>query len=215
MTTTIAVLSGKGGVTKSTIARAVGTAYSVATWKVLGADMDIGQATMANWMRKRMANKLEPIFDVQSFGTPAQVKKSIDGDVWDLCVIDCPAFASKDTIQYAQMADLVVIPTRFSLDDMESTVKTANSLVKEGIPSDKLAIAFSGVAESQNEYDQARDYMGKTIFYVIPGYIPHKPALSAAQDVGKSILECQYVGPRDKADKVIQGIMNRLAEITA
>ncbi|HHL0959881.1 TPA: ParA family protein [Serratia marcescens] len=214
MTISVALASGKGGVSKSTLARALGVSYAKSDWTVLGADLDIGQATMANWMRRRIANNIEPVFDVQSFGAPSLVKKKIDSQAWDMVVLDCAAFASKSTIEIAHMVDLMIIPTRFSLDDLESTVNTANSLVQAGVPIPKLAIVFSAVAENAQDYEDAKAYIGQTPYFMIDGYIPQKPALSKTQDLGRSIIECAYVAPRERADHVVQGIIDRLEELT-
>ncbi len=215
MTISIAFASGKGGVTKSTLARAVAVSYAKADWKVMVGDLDIGQATFANWMRRRMSAQLEPVFDVLSLGTVTQLKKHQDSEQYDLVVVDCAAFASKSTIEIANQCDLTVIPTSFSLDDLESTVNTANSLVRAGVPTEKLAIAFSGVSENESDYEGARAYLGKTPYIVIDGFIPRKPALSKAQDTGRSIVECQYAAPRQRAEYVIQGIIDRVEELTA
>lgn len=215
MTISIAFASGKGGVTKSTLARAVSVSYAKADWKVLGGDLDIGQATFSNWMRRRISSLLEPIFDVLSMGTITQLKKHLDSEQYDLVVVDCAAFASKSTVEIANLCDLTVIPTSFSLDDLESTVNTANSLVRAGVPVQKLAIVFSGVSENESDYEGARAYLEKTPYTVIDGFIPRKPALSKAQDTGRSIIECPYAAPRQRAEYVIQGIIDRVEELTA
>lgn len=215
MTISIAFASGKGGVTKSTLARAVSVSYAKADWKVLGGDLDIGQATFSNWMRRRISSLLEPIFDVLSMGTITQLKKHLDSEQYDLVVVDCAAFASKSTVEIANLCDLTVIPTSFSLDDLESTVNTANSLVRAGVPVQKLAIVFSGVSENESDYEGARAYLEKTPYTVIDGFIPRKPALSKAQDTGRSIVECPYAAPRQRAEYVIQGIVDRVEELTA
>lgn len=215
MTISIAFASGKGGVTKSTLARAIAVSYAKTEWKVMAGDLDIGQATFANWMRRRIAAEIEPVFDVMPLGTVTQLSRHIDGEQYDLVVVDCAAFASKSTIEIANKCDLTIIPTAFSLDDLESTVNTANSLVRAGVPINKLAIAFSGVAENESDYEGAKDYLGQTPYFVIDGYIPRKPALSKAQDSGRSIIECPYAGPRQRAEQVIQNIIDRVEELTA
>ena len=215
MTISIAFASGKGGVTKSTLARAIAVSYAKTEWKVMAGDLDIGQATFANWMRRRIAAEIEPVFDVMPLGTVTQLSRHIDGEQYDLVVVDCAAFASKSTIEIANKCDLTIIPTAFSLDDLESTVNTANSLVRAGVPINKLAIAFSGVAENESDYEGAKDYLSQTPYFVIDGYIPRKPALSKAQDSGRSIIECPYAGPRQRAEQVIQNIIDRVEELTA
>ncbi|POZ13654.1 ATPase [Lelliottia aquatilis] len=215
MTISIAFASGKGGVTKSTLARAVAVSYAKSNWKVLAGDLDIGQGTFVNWNRRRMSAEIEPVFDVLSLGTVTQLKKHLDSEQYDLAIADCAAFASKSTIEIANLCDLTVIPTSFSLDDLESTVNTANSLVRSGVPAQKLAIAFSGVSENESDYEAARGYLAKTPYTVIDGFIPRKPALSKAQDGGRSIIECPYAAPRQRAEHVIQGIINRIEELTS
>lgn len=214
MTIVVSLASGKGGVTKSTLSRALGVTYAKAEWETLLADLDIGQATSANWMRRRHAAEVSPTFDVLSMGTTTQLKRHIDSGKYDVVIVDNAAFASKTTVDVAHISDLMVIPTSFSLDDLESTINTANSLVKAGIPIKKLAITFSGVSENEADYAAALDYVGQTPYFIIDGYIPRKPALSKAQDSGRSIVECSYVVPRKKADDVIQGILDRIEAVT-
>lgn len=213
MTISIACASGKGGVGKSTLSRAIAVSYVKAEWEVLAADLDIGQATFQNWMRRRIGYNIEPVFDVVSLGTVTQLTKHLTSEKYDLVVVDCAAFASKSTVDIAQQCNLTVIPTSFSIDDLESTVNTANSLVRAGIPIKKLAIAFSGVSENDSDYEGAREYLAQTPYVVIDGYIPRKPALSKAQDAGRSIIECPYAAPRQKAEHVIQGIIDRLEHL--
>lgn len=220
MAYSIAFLGGKGGVTKSTLARATGVAFSAADWNVLIADLELGQATSRKWMKRREEANLSPIFPVRSFASISQVAKEIKSDEWELVVLDCPAFASTSTIEIAELSDLVILPTRYSTDDLESTAETANSLVIAGIDPEKIVIVFSGVAEARGTHERERDrdeageYFEETPYCVIPGYIPHQKALSTAQDEGRAIIECHYSGPRRKAEKVIQAIISRFEQIT-
>lgn len=213
MTLAIAVLGGKGGITKSTLARALAVSFQTAGWEALGLDSDIDSPTFSNWQRRRLKNKIEPTINVQSASTPAQISKIKNSNNWDILIIDGAAFASKTTVDISNIVDLVVMPTRYSMDDLESTVNTANALVSKGIKINKICFAFSGVAENESDHAEAMEYLGQTPFFVISGYIPHKPALSKAQDKGQSIIECTYVGPKLKADAVIQNIINRFEEI--
>ncbi|MBA3922086.1 MAG: ParA family protein, partial [Nostocaceae cyanobacterium] len=53
MTLQIGVVSQKGGVGKSTIARLLAREYAAAGWDVKIADLDIAQATSTNWKQRR------------------------------------------------------------------------------------------------------------------------------------------------------------------
>ncbi|RTY53673.1 ParA family protein [Pantoea sp. YU22] len=213
MTVSIAVASGKGGVTKSTLIRALGVSYALADWKVLGADMDIGQGTLIKWNKRRAEANIGPLFHAQSFGAVPLITREIQSDKWDIVLIDCPAFASASTIHVAELADFVIIPTRYSLDDMQSTAETANALINAGIPAKKIAVVFSGVAESEAEHAAAINYFGEAPYFLIEGYIPQKTSYSKAQDVGRAVIECSHPGLRSKADKVIQNIISRFEEV--
>ena len=212
-TVSISVLSGKGGVTKTSLARVITSVFAEGGQTVLGADMDTGQNSFSHWYALReMAGWGKP-FTVQSFATPASVENAINSGKWGAVVIDCPAFGSAHTVDYAKLSDLIVIPTRFSLDDMRAAVQTANELVLAGIPDQKIIMVFSGVSENKREYELATEYMANTPYFVISGYIPQKTALSQAQDIGKTLLECSYPAPREKAEQVIQGIFDRLQDV--
>lgn len=215
MTGTIAIIGGKGGVTKSTIARAIAVTYAIAEWSVLAIPVDLGQSTLTNWMKRRMEAGKKPVFDVIAMNTPSAVEAKIKSGHWDLAIIDTGAYASKMSVGYAELAQLVVVPTSFSLDDMPEAVSIANSLIKGGIPIEKIAIVFSGVSENKQDYIDAQEYMGHTPYHVVDGYIPRMPSLSKAQDKGLAITECSYANPRNKADHVIQGIIDRFEQLTA
>lgn len=220
MALSIALLGGKGGVTKSTLARALAVAFTASDWNTEIADLELGQATSRKWAKRRDEAEITPAIAVTSYASIAQAKKEIDSGARDLVILDCPAFASKTTVEIANVADLVVLPTRYSTDDLESTAETANSLVIEGVNPEKIVIVFSGVAEARATHERERDreeageYFAELPYTVIPGYIPHQKALSTAQDEGRSIIECHYPGPRRKAEKVVQAIISRFEQVT-
>lgn len=209
----LGVVSQKGGVSKSTIARAIATTYAAAEWNVKVADLDINQATSFTWLQRRLKRDISPVVAVETFGTVSQALKV--ADAYDLMVFDGAPHATKATAEIAQAVDLLVIPTGLSLDDLEPTVTLANTLVeKHGIPVKRIAIVLSKVGDSAVELDEARDYLGHTPYYVMPGQIPEKTAFRRAHDSGLSIVETPYRGPREQADKMIQAIIDRLEELT-
>lgn len=214
MTISVGIFNGKGGVTKSTIARALAVAYAKAGWNVCLIDMDVLNGTVTRWVQRRMANNIEPAIAAQPCGTPSQVQKIIESEVYDLVIVDGGAYASESVPKLSEFLDMVILPTRFSTDDLETTVNTAHGIVKKGVPIKKICMVFSGAAENEADYIEAQEYLANTPYFVVDKYIPHKPALSKAQDKGLSLIECSYVAPRKKADDVIQGIINQLEALT-
>ncbi len=209
----IGAVSQKGGVSKSTIARAIATTYAAAGWNVKVADLDINQATSFTWLQRRLKRDITPVVAVETFGTVTQAMKV--ADAYDLMVFDGAPHATKATAEIAQAVDLLVMPTGLSLDDLEPTVTLANTLVeKHGVPIERIAIVLSKVGDSTVELDEAREYLGHTPYYVVAGQIPEKTAFRRAQDTGLSVVETPYKGPREAADQVIQSIIDRLEELT-
>ncbi|MGE9575227.1 chromosome partitioning protein, partial [Escherichia coli] len=82
----------------------------------------------------------------------SQAKKQIESGQWDLIVIDSAAYATKSLLSLIDIVDLLVLPTGFSVDDLRTTVTTVNALRNKGHSTDKMAVVFAGVSESESEY---------------------------------------------------------------
>ena len=209
----IGVVSQKGGVGKSTVARAIATTYAAADWRVKVADLDINQSTSFTWLQRRLARGIEPVVAVETFGSVGQALRI--ADTYDLMVMDGAPHASKATAEIGQKAHLVVLPTGLSLDDLEPTVLLANTLTSQhAVPRDRIAIALSRVGDSQRELEEARAYLDATPYHVLASQIPEKTALRRAHDGGLSVVESPYKGPREQADRLIQAIIDRLELVT-
>ena len=113
----IGVVSQKGGVGKSTLARATASTYAAAGWNVKIADLDINQSTSFSWLQRRLKSGITPVVNVECFGTLAQALRV--ADAYDLMIFDGAPHATKATVEIAKVSDLVVLPTGLSLDDME------------------------------------------------------------------------------------------------
>jgi chromosome partitioning protein len=115
MTAVIAFVSQKGGVGKSTLARALAREAAASGLRVKIADLDPDQATIVDWHKVRTQRAIEPLLSVELFRTAAHALASADG--YDLLVIDGPAKASSGTTEIAKRADLIVQPTGAGRDD--------------------------------------------------------------------------------------------------
>ena len=85
MTLIIGMVSQKGGVGKSTLARLVAREYAQAGWQVKIADLDISQGTSTDWKKRREQNGYQPEVAVEPFRTVAQVGKV--AELYDLVVL--------------------------------------------------------------------------------------------------------------------------------
>ncbi|EMG8595876.1 ParA family protein [Escherichia coli] len=214
MTVAIALVNGKGGVKKSSMSRAIATEYTKADWKVLGLDMDVDQGSFLDWGQRRLRYKVEPPVTIQGCGTVSQAKKHIESGIWDLVVIDSAAYATKSLLSLAEIVDLLVLPSGFSVDDLRTTVTTVNALRNKGHSTNKMAVVFVGVSESESEYRTALEYLKPCGVQVINGAIPFMTSFSQAQDKGLALTESPFLGPRQKADEVVQGVIDLLTKLS-
>ena len=63
----VAVVSQKGGVGKSSIARLIAREFADNGWLVNIADMDVQQATSYHWFKRRAANQVMPEIHTETF----------------------------------------------------------------------------------------------------------------------------------------------------
>ena len=207
--TTVAFCSQKGGVTKSSLARALAVEAARGGLVVKIADLDAGQGSTIDWQKDRIAAGVEPDVAVQLHRTPKDALEHAGRA--DLLVIDGPARADKDTLEIARVADLVVLPTGASLDDLRPAIRTANSLRAAGIPVHRLVFVLSRIG-TDAEALAARAYIGEAGYRVAPGFIPERPAYRAVQNEGRSITEVRYPQLRQAAEAVVQALIDTIAD---
>jgi len=210
MTLQIGVVSQKGGVGKSTIARLIAREYAAAGWDVKIADLDIAQATSTNWKQRREQNGIQPEIAVEPFRTVSQALKH--ASVYDLIVFDGKPHSNRETLEIARESDLIVLPTGLSLDDLVPSVLLAYELVEADIPKDKIVFALCRVGDRDNEIDEARAYIQKAGYATLSGSIPEKTAYRRASDVGKAISEISFLTLKQRAEEVTQSIIDRLSQ---
>lgn len=209
----LGVVSQKGGVGKSTIARAVASAYASAEWNVKVADLDINQSTSFAWLQRRLQADVKPVVGVECFGTVGQALRV--ADAYDLMVFDGAPHATKATVEIAKASDLLVLPTGLSLDDLVPTVILANTLVeKHSVSPERISFALCRAGNSKSELQEAKDYLSATPFHLLDGVMAEKTAFRRAHDGGLSAIETPYKAPREQADTLIQAIINRLELMT-
>lgn len=210
MTYIISYISQKGGVGKSTLARATTGELKKNGFKTKLADLDVQQGTTLEWHMRRLANNYEPVGSVEAYRT---IKEAIDSasDGFDALVIDGAGRSSQATKTIAELSDVVIQPTGASLDDLIPAIRLNNELVKEGVPMKKLFIALSRIGTPAEE-ESARDYIEQTGHQVLSGCTYEKPAYKLAMNAGQTINETAYESLNNRADKLVQSIFNELTE---
>ncbi len=207
----ISVISQKGGVGKSTVARMVAREFAANGWAVKVADLDISQSTSFKWRSRRLQGGLEPDVPVEMFGS---VKKALeDGGHYDLLIIDGAPHATEATKEAAKASDLVIIPTGLSVDDLEPTVLLAHELAKL-IEPERIVFTLSRVGNSSAEVQESRAYLERSGYKVLGGELPDQVGYRRALDEGRTVTETRFATLNQKADQVAQAIMDKLAGLT-
>ena len=208
MTVLVGMVSQKGGVGKSTLARLLAREYAQAGWKVKIADLDISQGTCTDWKKMREQSGLDPEVAVEPFRTVAQAVKIAES--YDLIVFDGPPHSMAGTLEIARKCALTVLPTGLSLDDLRPSVMLAHELVGNGISADKLLFTLCRVGDRENEIEEARTYISRAGYKCSAGSLPEKTGYRRASDEGKAISEVIYPTLKERAEEIAQSIIDHI-----
>jgi chromosome partitioning protein len=204
----VAFISQKGGVGKSTLARALAAVAGHAGLKVIVADLDPRQHTLLHWEKTRAENKVSPSLVVQAFDDAEAALEAAQGS--DLLILDAPGHVNRSTTEIAKRAHVVVQPTGASLDDLRPTVLVFHELVKAGISKSRLVAALCRILEDEEEA-AARAYLNEAGYEVLPGSIPERTAYRLAQNRGRALTETPEKALTKKADALMEALLVKIA----
>ena len=207
MATIVGLVSQKGGVGKSTIARGLAREAAANGLNVKLADLDTQQGTSVDWHRRRLEAGVEPAISVEAYKTAAQALKV--APLFDLLVLDGPARASAATLEIARQAAIVIQPTGARADDLRPATLLFHELTGAGIPKSRLIFALSRIG-TEAEEAEARAYIAKAGYEALAGSIPERPAYRQAQNVGGTVTETRYQQLNKRADELLQAAADLL-----
>ena len=209
----VAMVSQKGGVGKSTLARLLAREFAAQGWNVKIADLDISQGTSFEWHARRLQGRVEPDVPVEQFGS---VDKALNlAEHYDLLVLDGAPHSTSATRAIALASHLTVIPTGLALDDLRPAVVLAHDLVKQGVARNKIVFALCRVGDSSLEIEDARAYLEKTGYAILPGALPEKPAYRRASDEGRALTETRFHSLKERAEQVAQGMVDTISQLSS
>lgn len=212
MAIVVGMVSQKGGVGKSTLARLLAREFAAQKWRVKIADLDISQGTSFQWRARRLESQTEPDVPVEQFGRIDQALK-IAAD-YDLLIFDGAPHSTMATRSIAQACDLTIIPTGLAVDDLQPAVTLAHELKKHDVDRSKIIFALCRVGNSVAEIEDARVYLGQAGYAVLLGALPEQVAYRRASDEGKALTETRFSSLNERAEELAQGIVNQIAKLT-
>jgi len=169
----ISLVSQKGGVGKSGIARLLAVEFARAGWSVKIADLDTMQGTSTKWKIRRDAAKL--------------------------LIIDGPAHAEKGGLAMARKSKLILMPTCYGLDDLEAQVEAAYELEVNGIERSNIWFVFARTTGSPNEEQAAREYLQRADINMLEPLFAEQPCIRQAHNAGKAASEVSFPIVRERA----------------
>lgn len=204
----IALISQKGGVGKSALARLLAVEFQRAGWLVKIADLDTMQGTSTKWKARRDRTSLQPEIPVEKFATVERAVR--EAERFDLIVLDGPAHAEKGGRDMARAADLVLMPTGYGLDDLEAQAEAAYELEENGIPRQKIWFVFCRTTGSPAEDQAARDYLVRAKINVFEPVLPELPSIRQGHNAGKAASEISYPVVQERAIALAVAVASHL-----
>ena len=186
---TIALIAQKGGTGKTTLALSIAVAAEQAGDTAVVIDLD-PQATACKWSDRRKADR-PLVVDAQAPRLAKALQAAEERGV-DLVVVDTPARSETAALEAARRADLVIIPCRPQIYDLE-TVPTSRELIAfAGDP--PALVVLNAVPPRGNRAEQTRKAITGFGLSVCSPTLGHRAAFGDASMQGLTALEYQPSG---------------------
>jgi len=196
---TIAVVTQKGGAGKTTLAIQLAVAAVRAGTETVLFDLD-PQATACNWSDRRDSESPE-VRDVQ----PGRLAKTLSRHHAELAIIDTPPGSETAARAAVEGADLALVPTRPSVNDLETLPNTAALIAStNSVPT---LVVLNSVPATGRRGTEAIEAIEGMDLAVADGYLGLRTAYSDSITAGLGVLE---YAPRDKAAAEVSSLYNEI-----
>jgi|SRR5579859_5510721 len=201
----IALLSQKGGSGKTTLTESLAIAAINDAKNVAVIDLD-PQATACKWGDRRNADPV--IISIQPARLPNALATARENGA-DFIIIDTPPRAADAAMAAAQAADLILVPCRPTINDLE-TLSTTISLIGGAGAKAKVAVILNDVPAQGQQRQQAEEAIRDLMIPVLPVALGHRAAYTHAAALGMS---AQEYDPTGKAGQEIQQLYKFTCEL--
>lgn len=186
---TVALVAQKGGVGKTTIAVNLAVAAQAAGVRTALFDLD-QQESAVMWSDRRAAE--EPHVEFLTERRLVEALAAAEKEGFGLVIIDTPPAAGPHAYTAAQAADVVLIPCRPSLVDLDAIRRTAQLVKSAGI---EAFVVFNAAAPGATTLlEDARAIAQGTGLAVAPTALRERSAYRAAWPLGKAVIETEPDG---------------------
>jgi chromosome partitioning protein len=186
---TIAFIAQKGGVGKTTVAVNLAVATDAVGLKTALFDLDQQESAVV-WSDRRDAER--PHVEFLTDRRLPEALKAASQQGFALCIIDTPPAAGPQALTAAEAADLVLIPCRPSLVDLDAIRRTAQLVKSAGVPA---FVVFNAAPHGATTLlDDARAIVEAAGLAVAPTVLRERSAFRAAWPLGKAVVETEPHG---------------------
>jgi chromosome partitioning protein len=193
---TIAIIAQKGGVGKTTLALSLAVAADQARKQSIVVDLD-PQASACNWGDRRHQGT-PVIVDAQPSRLVSALHKAEEAGV-DFAFIDTPPRSEQAALAAAKAADLVLIPSRPQIYDLETIPNTIELLKLAG--NKPAMVVLNAIAPRGTRHEQAQEALARFSMPVCPAMLTQRAAFGDAGTLGLTALEHD---PKGKAAQEIR-----------
>jgi chromosome partitioning protein len=199
----IAVANLKGGAGKSTTTINLAAACEMAGILTAIMDIDPEQQAAARWKDARTAERpvvVSAVYTRLALGIAEQERAGAA-----LIFIDCPAYDPKYTTEAVKVADLVLIPCRTTVQDIQFLPTTVEIAAGREKPA---AVVLNAVEPQLRETEQARTFITNAGIALAPVHLSKAVAYHRAITAGLGVTEFEPTG------KAAQEVLSLLSWIS-
>jgi len=201
---TIAIVSQKGGSGKTTLALHLAVASAAAGRNTAVIDLD-PQASAANWADRRSA-ELPVVLSAHASRLPHEIRRvrEIGGE---MLYLDTAPHSDSAALEAARAADLVLIPCRPAILDLEAITNTLAFLRTTGKP---VAVVLNAVAPTGQDAALAEEALAARQVQICPAQMGRRIAFARALISGQT---AQEFDPDGKAAREIEYVHTFVCEL--
>ena len=188
---TVAIIGQKGGTGKTTTTLGLAVCAELAGFTSAVLDLD-PQTNAANWKDRREAPA--PAVESIQAGRLRHALKAAEANGADFVFIDTPGKSDTAAIEAARVADLVLIPVRPQIFDLETLSAVRDALRVAGSPAAYVVLNNIHPSATRSLSEQSEMIARAFDLPVCPVHLSHRTIFAEAPAIGKMPQETEPEG---------------------